>query len=252
MSDNKGSHSKKNSNGIGLTIKEKKANPEKTNVIKQEIKTIPLREIIADTSHTVDEAKVFAIKNLISSKGLLQPVVVLRRIDKKYQLRDGFHRYYACKELGIRSIDCFVVDDIGEYKILTLELNLLQIKMLSPLEKAQLAVSLRNSIDENGKRYTVTKICEILSISRKPFYRLAHLLELNKGLQHYVDINLISINSVETISKHLSAHQQTVLEKYVDKTNNRLSIKDIERIAALSNSSDPFTIRGIQTIISVD
>lgn len=82
----------------------------------------------------------------IQQKGLLEPIVV-RPVEKAFEVVAGNRRFEACKKLGWRSIPCHVVelDDKEAFEVSILE-NV-QRETLNPIEEGR---AYRNYVDECG------------------------------------------------------------------------------------------------------
>ena len=78
---------------------------------------IPIGDLIPSPKNpykvntNTDEFK--ELKNSISIQGILQPIIV-KELDNKYMILSGERRYTCAKELGIRSIEARVCEDITE------------------------------------------------------------------------------------------------------------------------------------------
>lgn len=237
------------SNYIGGTIKAKAYESEKIDNIQSHIKRLSINEIAFVEEKDIDIEKLNAIKALIKSHSLPQYIITRHLANGTYVILDGRYRYLAYRELGRKAIYCYVIDHSHEQKILKQDLNLIQEKMLSPLEKARILLSLKNNKDEKGKNYSVKKICSILSVSRKTFYRYSHVFDLSDGLQKMVDNRMISTASIERINNYLSHSQQAIIEEYILKRDKKLSANDINKIIDLAKTIDTLSINSIDSVV---
>jgi len=73
-------------------------------------RAIAIDKIIADTK--VSREGVEYYKKKIEANESIEPIVVVKhpRLDV-YAVLDGHHRYWACKELGKKTVDCAVAED---------------------------------------------------------------------------------------------------------------------------------------------
>jgi len=59
----------------------------------------------------------------MTKQGQLQPLAV-RQANGRYQIIDGFKRYYAAMEMAIKTLQCYILDvDLQQAKILALSFN---------------------------------------------------------------------------------------------------------------------------------
>jgi ParB/RepB/Spo0J family partition protein len=73
---------------------------------------LPIREITVGGNNvrkTGQKLDLDGLKASISRMGVLQPVIVIRDSDHAYTLISGQRRFYACQELGIRTIPALIV-----------------------------------------------------------------------------------------------------------------------------------------------
>lgn len=116
-------------NKIAGDIKEGKVDPVADSVIdgilgdynpkfKFRNQNIPIGDLIPSPKNpykvntNTDEFK--ELKNSISIQGILQPIIVKELENNKYMILSGERRYTCAKELGIRSIEARVCEDITE------------------------------------------------------------------------------------------------------------------------------------------
>lgn len=94
--------------------------------MKYELKELKLSDIEFNdyNPNTMPDNYYIALKNNIQSNGYLQPLLI-NKIDDKYIIIDGEHRYKALKELGYKKVDCFIISITeNEAKKLTLTMGL--------------------------------------------------------------------------------------------------------------------------------
>ena len=91
-----------------------------------EIKSINIDDLEPNTwnPNVLDINKyTILVNNIKKDKAMLQPILV-RPFNNKYQIIDGYHRWKASKEAGLKEIDCVVIDaDLTESKLKTLSFN---------------------------------------------------------------------------------------------------------------------------------
>lgn len=77
--------------------------------------TILIDKLIFDSNVEVPQLLIDSIEKM----GLVTPILVTPRGDK-YLVVNGRHRARACKQLGMREVDCAIVtmtdEEVGEYR----------------------------------------------------------------------------------------------------------------------------------------
>jgi ParB/RepB/Spo0J family partition protein len=63
-----------------------------------------------------DDPKLNYLKDSISHFGVMVPIVVSRRSGGQYLLIDGERRYWASKQLGLKTIPAYIIDRDGSFK----------------------------------------------------------------------------------------------------------------------------------------
>jgi ParB family transcriptional regulator, chromosome partitioning protein len=97
----------------------------------------------------VNDEKVKELKDSIQANGLLNPITV----DSKLNLIAGLHRLTACKQLGLETIDCNVVDydDDDQSRLAEIDENFIR-NELDILERAELLLERERILDRLGLR----------------------------------------------------------------------------------------------------
>lgn len=115
--------------------------------------------------------KIRELANSISSKGLLQPIIITQLNNGRYKIVAGERRWRACKMLGLTEIPAIVKNftDKETFEIALIE-NI-QREELSIIEESE---AFEKLIKDYG--YTQEKLAEVLGKSRS---HIANLLRLN-------------------------------------------------------------------------
>lgn len=205
--------------------------------------------VVYDQPFSINPSKVYALKKTIQKIGLIQPIIVRRIDEDKYQILSGHHRYTACKELNYQHVECIVVNckNDTEAKCIVVFANI-QRDQPTPLETAKLIQSLKDEKDENGEKYNNDSIAELYDISRRTVYRLEHLLELDEGLQELVDCGVVSTLSVEKINKYIDKPHQKLLRSYYDKKKKKFSQRDIDCLVRFAAKTPDFDEADLATL----
>jgi ParB-like chromosome segregation protein Spo0J len=81
--------------------------PEEIEIKKLKLGVMAVDEF-KDEKYKAERFRVDALKENISRNGLVTPLYVTKN-KKSYFIKEGGHRFLACKELGYKTIKCKVV-----------------------------------------------------------------------------------------------------------------------------------------------
>lgn len=159
----------------------------------------------------------------IRAEGLLQPVVVRRQIDGKYQLIAGERRWRAFQLLKIKTIPARLVT-AGDASSATLGLiENLQREGLNPLEEAYGYASLIRDFD-----LTQEQASERVGKPRASVANSLRLLSLDGELQGYVAKGLLSVGHAKVLLGVEDAAQRALLARRV--IEDGLSVRATEAL----------------------
>lgn len=152
-----------------------------TKLIKSDgVVNLSLDEIEPDTFMMRAELEnIDELAESIRSLGLLEPLIVRRGANGKYQLLAGHRRYEACKRVGLKRVKAIVVDASDKDAFLIALAENVQKKSLNPIEEA---VAYRNYIHRKGWG-GVSELAR--NIGKSPSYIsiMVRLLELPEEIQ---------------------------------------------------------------------
>ncbi|MDO5328732.1 MAG: ParB/RepB/Spo0J family partition protein [Coriobacteriia bacterium] len=209
-------------------IRERKAVKEK----KESVIEVPITDVVANpnqprTSFTKQELE--ELSESIKRNGLLQPILVCKTKNEKYEVIAGERRLRACKMAGLKSIP-IIVKQIDENKKLELALiENIQREDLNPMEEAY---SYKKLLKEQNVSHA--ELATIVSKARSTITNSLRLLELPEDAQELLYKNIITAGHARAI---LSVKSNESRDKLIDKiVNENLSVRESERIAALLNN----------------
>lgn len=159
----------------------------------------------------------------IQNSGLLQPIVVTQRLDG-YEVVFGNHRLEACKQLGLKTIQC-VIQSFGDEEsfLARVSENLVRNTYVNPIEEAKgykMLVAQGWSIDAIGRRVGKcdSYVCE----------RIALLDRLDDRLQSKIGHQSLTPSHGELLSRIRSRDKQIEIAELIEK--KRLSVRTVEKM----------------------
>lgn len=202
--------------------------------------------------------------------GIVNPVVVRRKADGRYEILAGHNRTNAAKRAGLRTVPCKVVDaDDDLAKLIVTDTNLRQRQKLSYSEKARAYKMQLDALKKQGKRrdlleaiegksqaewragaiplgpksnfgpngpevkYARDVVAEMNNTSAKQISRFIRLLELRNGLLDKVDSERIPFRAGVEIS-YLSDEMQGKVNALLDTFENlKISVEAAETIRSV-------------------
>lgn len=126
-----------------------------------------------------DEAKLEELAQSIKSHGIIQPIV-LRKIDKGYEIVAGERRYRAARKAGLKKVPCVVRELTDEQNMLVAIIENMQREDLNPIEEAE---GLNNMIEIYG--LTQEQISKSVGKSRPYISNAIRLLKLPEEVIEY-------------------------------------------------------------------
>ncbi len=120
---------------------------------------IPLDEIDEFPNHPYqvrDDDDMLNLMESIKENGILTPATVRKKEDGRYEMLSGHRRLHACKNLGLKTIRCEIVElDRDEATIFMCDSNLQRTTIL-PSEKAFAYKMRLEAMNRQGKRTDLT------------------------------------------------------------------------------------------------
>ncbi|HEX4188591.1 MAG TPA: ParB/RepB/Spo0J family partition protein [Solirubrobacteraceae bacterium] len=148
--------------------------------------------VLGENTRELDQEHVNALANSIALRGLIVPLVV-RPDGDRCVLVAGFHRYAACRSLGLSEVEITVREQDGTSADSAAE-NVVR-KALSPLEEAR---AVQRMLDEG---YTLDGAATVLGWSHKLVSARAKILELPDTAQRLVGSGELPISAVGTLCR---------------------------------------------------
>lgn len=167
-----------------------------------------------------DEASLHELAASIAARGVIQPIIVRRLAEGRYQLVAGERRWRAAQKAKLHEIPALVRDlDDREAMALALIENL-QREDLNPVEEAH---AYQRLIEDEG--LTQAEIAGMVDKSRSHVANLLRLLGLPTGVLDLVESGALSMGHARALIGHDDA--VALARRAVD---DNLSVREVERL----------------------
>ncbi|WXG43096.1 MAG: ParB/RepB/Spo0J family partition protein [Promethearchaeati archaeon SRVP18_Atabeyarchaeia-1] len=190
------------------------------------VQKIPINEIdLGDskfrTRYDLGEKQIAELSESIRSEGLINPVVVRRRGDSRYQLISGFRRVEAVRKLGEEAIDAIVVsvDDDKAFRMAVSE-NLKR-KSLTPIELGLMC----DRLVKEGRSYD--EVGRLMGLSAKQIQRYLRTLKLSEDVKRSLAKGEINFFTALEIGKLDDAVQSGLLKRVLKEA---LSTREVAQL----------------------
>lgn len=178
-----------------------------------------------------DKVKLNELANSINDQGVLQPILVRKLANGKYQIIAGERRWQASRIARKATIPAVIVeyDDVKSLEAALIE-NI-QRENLNPIEEAY---AYKRLMDKNN--YTQAELAQVVSKGRSTIANAIRLLDLPESAQEAMFKGELTAGHARAIlSVPTEKGRETLTDKIV---NEKLSVRDAETIAKLL-SIDP-------------
>lgn len=192
----------------------------------------------------ISENKFEELVESISQNGVLDPIIVRKSIDNKYEIIAGHNRVRACKTLNMQNIPATIrnVDD-DTAKLIMIDTNINRRDKLLPSELMK-AYSMKMEILKKSKNGRFVqkgdnsteswdsreKIAEQENVSGRQIARYLRLKELIPEILRCVDKDLIPLFAGVELSYLKTQDQQTILAILNDNPTIKISVKQAEML----------------------
>lgn len=185
----------------------------------------------------IDKDELEELKQSIKEKGFIQPIVVRKIDDKKYEVVAGERRFQVAKSLGLKELPVMIkrLDDKDAFIFAIVE-NL-QRKDLNPIEEAE---ALKRLMDEF--KFILEDVARFVGKDKTTVVNILRLLKLPQEIRSALQQGIITRSQARTIlGAQTIAEQQNLFRQII---SEKLSVREIEqRVKKISNKKqtvDPF------------
>jgi ParB family chromosome partitioning protein len=169
-----------------------------------------------------DETRLEELAQSIRANGIIQPLLVRRVENGKYQLIAGERRWRAAQRAGLQNVPC-VVKDIPDDKIL--ELALIENIQRQELNAIEEALAYKRLIESLG--LTQEMVAQRVGRDRTFITNYLRLLRLPEEIQRMVEFEKISMGHARAL---LGVDDPIIQRKLADKIiAHGLSVRETER-----------------------
>jgi ParB family chromosome partitioning protein len=171
-----------------------------------------------------DKEKIKTLEESIMDHGIVQPIIV-RKLDKGYEIVAGERRWRAAKNANLREIPC-IIKEIDEEKLI--ELSLIENLQREDLNDIEEALAYKKLIDEFNM--TQDKIAKLVGKSRPYIANTIRLLNLNDQVKDLIIEGTISGGHGKALLRLLDPKKQKeVALKIIDEN---LTVRETEKLVS--------------------
>ena len=230
---------------------------------REKVRVIPLSAIDDAPDHPFgvrDDEEMAELMESISTFGVINPVIVRRTDNERYEMISGHRRKYACLKLGIDTLPVIVRDLSREEAIIYMVDSNLQREHILPSERAKAYKMKMEALKRQGKRTDLTSCPlgeKLLSVeqvasttddSARQIHRYIRLNNLIPELLEDVDMGKIAFRPAVELS-YLEEEEQKDLSYYIDENEATLSLSQAIQMKKLSQAG-VLTEERIQAILT--
>lgn len=232
---------------------------------REKVRVIPLSAIDDAPDHPFqvrDDEEMRELIESISTFGVINPIIVRKSDNERYELISGHRRKYACSKLGIDTLPAIVRDLTREEAIIFMVDSNLQREHILPSERAKAYKMKLEALKRQGQRTDLTSVPlaqksgktsreivgEQSGESPDQVRRYIRLNNLIPELLEDVDIGKIAFRPAVELS-YLEEEEQKDLSYYIDECEATPSLAQAIEMKKLSQNG-VLTEERIQAILN--
>lgn len=217
---------------------------------REKVRVIPLKYVDDFPGHpfqVLEDEDMEKLTESIRDNGVINPIIVRKKEDERYEIISGHRRKHACEKLGIELIPTIVRDVTRDEAIISMVDSNLQRENILPSEKAKAYKMKMEAMKRQGKRTdltlsplatkleidTATEIGKASGESRDQVFRFIRLNELTPELLDFVDEGKIGLRPAVELS-YLQEEEMRDLVDYIDAESTFPSHEQTIRMKKLS------------------
>ena len=213
-------------------MSEIKKQPDTNEPKREKVRVVSLQYVDDFPDHPFQVREDEDMEKLIESirnNGVLNPIIVRKKEDERYEIISGHRRKYACKKLGMDLIPMIVRDISRDEAVIAMVDSNLQREVILPSEKARAYKMKMDAMKRQGKRTDLTlspmatkspidsamEIGKSTGESRDQVFRYVRLNQLTPELLEFVDDGKIGLRPAVELS-YLQEEEMRDLVDFID------------------------------------
>ncbi|MDO5556677.1 MAG: ParB/RepB/Spo0J family partition protein [Clostridia bacterium] len=195
-------------------------------------------------SEYTDEKKE-EMKKSIQKRGILQPIIIRKIDDDKYEIIAGHNRARCCRELEMKTIPAHIVEcDDENATLIMLETNLCARENIPIMEKSnayklqlETITKLKEKQKEENMDFPVGNTWDNVvgesEDSQTQIHRYIRLTYLIKELQEEIDKGNLSIRAGVELS-YIESEEQEIIYSVIKDENIKVTLAQAEKLRAIN------------------
>lgn len=204
-----------------ITISQDILTSEKNKIVELPISI--LKPSIYQPRKNFDKESLEELSLSIKEHGLLEPLLVKKSDEDKYEIICGERRYRACKLANLENVPCLIRDDLGDNGYAVALIENIQREDLNPLEMAQAF----NLMLEECK-LSQEDLAKTLGKSRSSIANIVRLNNLQEDVKKMILANQIDLGHAKVLLSLDDPNLQLKAALYVIKKS--LSVRQTEQL----------------------
>lgn len=207
-----------------FTVKKIDASVSENSPIKSEVIEVEIGKITANPYQprkNFDQEKLSQLAQSINHHGILQPLLVTKTLDGKYELLIGERRLHAAKLIGLKTVPVIIKNAQSQKKLELALVENLQRHDLNPIEEAMAFARLSKEFN-----LTQEEIAKKVGKSRSDVANIIRILTLPEEVQKAIFEEKISLGHAKAILGIEDGKKQIEIMNQI--INYRLPVRDVE------------------------
>lgn len=171
--------------------------------------------------HRFEEEKLHELANSLKENGMIQPIIVTKRIDSEYELIAGERRLEAAKLAGFTEIPVIIRSVSPQEQLQYALIENIQRENLNPIEEAKAYNQLAEEFN-----LTHVEIAKLMGKERTTITNSIRLLKLPEEVQDYLSEGRLTAGHARALLQ-LEGDEQTLFAERV--IGRSLSVRETER-----------------------
>ena len=213
--------------GLNALIPDGKMQMEEKQPLKIDSHKIPIQDICPNREQPRKKfarEKIDALVASIKLHGVIQPIVV-RPLEKGYEIVAGERRWRASREAGLKEIPCIIKEMNDRQGVEIALIENLQREDLNPMEEAMAYKRLMDAY-----KVTQEEISAAVGKSRPHITNTIRLLNLDEGIQEMVISEELTSGHARTLLRILDVEMRHEIAKRI--IQNNLSVRETEELVS--------------------